>query len=490
MLPYIAPPPRRPDRTPVHRVIHYIWCSEHGKRTFQFRHFLSLRSAIHHLDADQINMYLTEWPTIDRYWYNTWLYELQVTYPFIRFITRFSAEMCSPSGLPDFYFIARLLAERGGVYLNENITLTEFSPKLLYSSLTYKSPVDKSLALRTAVSLVENQTLQQWSGTPDRLRCVLPEEFGQLNTSACLDLSQMQGIHPKDLWTTSDHFSISMRQVMYGSANKVKPVRHTYDVIPRIAHYIWFGEDPMTYMFFVSVLSCLHIANLNTVYIHGDHHPSGEYWGKLQGDNRVRWIFRARPAMVYGIQLNHVAHEADVIAADVIIKHGGVHVDPDVIFTRSLSTSSLWQYEAVAAPSQTDMEGFPNIINYGLFMGARGAKFWRHVQSVQREFRARQWNWNSARAVYKVYERNPDLLYVTPYLQVMCYKGECIPRWTRTREEGRLWNQNITTWMNMTYALHFTDPTPHELTHINVTITSQSHFAQFVRKILTISGII
>jgi len=77
----------------------------------------------------------------------------------------------------------------------------------------------------------------------------------------------------------------------------------TYDeLVPNIAHMIWIGGGPMDYLFYLSVLSLLYVAKVDTVYIHGDLEPPGENWKSIMSmektRDRVKFITRTQPVKV------------------------------------------------------------------------------------------------------------------------------------------------------------------------------------------------
>lgn len=190
----------------------------------------------------------------------------------------------------------------------------------------------------------------------------------------CLDLSEtFDELYPKDLWHDDTKFSQLARTQLYGKPVRPIPRIHDKDVIPKIGHYNYFGGGTMDFLFYLSVLSCFHILKLEKVYIHGNLPLNGPYWEILQSDNyaeRFMWIRLERSNTIFGKELETVAHAADVSATNVIIKHGGVHCDPDAIFVREFDPS-FWRHEAVFGlgwrrkPLETEFPWEPQTPSFG-----------------------------------------------------------------------------------------------------------------------------
>jgi len=81
-------------------------------------------------------------------------------------------------------------------------------------------------------------------------------------------------------------------------------------------------------------------------------------------------------------------------------------------------------------------------------------------------FRDDDWTWNGLRQPYRVLERHPDLAFIEPHLQVICYKGRCHPMWWTNYHDDRVNHlsppkgQRPLDWRNDTFAFHFTQPDP------------------------------
>ena len=505
------------------RTVHYIWCSNdtggQSSHYFRFQHFLGMLSIIRYVTPDVIYFYYHQIPGLDRHKYNTWFTELVDLYPFLVPIKTDRDVLCSKLFKPKVEFIQAKVREKGGMYISENTVLTESVTRVLVSPqslLAYSQEGDLCLVSTGHQRGVTNLNLTLNSSKSHRRQnTIIAQCTARRNmkttegdTSACIHLDNSNDFYPSDLWGRDDPFSRLGRFLMYSSELTPSPMINSEEVVPRIAHYFWMGGGDMDYLFYLSILSVIHVLKVTTVYIHGDAPLQGQYWLTLQETHsaKVIWIHKSRPGHVFGQPVMKIAHEADIAACDVMIRYGGVHMDPDLIFTKALP-DEFWRYDAMSAPSQADNMPYPLIINWGLFLTRPYGRFYTMVQRSERDFLRSEWNWNSARLVYKIYERNPDLLVLHPLLQVQCFRLECIPRWqdiprrqsdildpkyylkSNKRTEGLLWSLNVSEWMHIPYSFHFTDPTPAELLNMEATMSNTGPFAQIGQIVLRAAGL-
>jgi len=78
------------------------------------------------------------------------------------------------------------------------------------------------------------------------------------------------------------------------------------------------------------------------------------------------------------------------------------------------------------------------------------------------------WTWNGLRQPYHVLERHPDLAFIEPHLQVICFQGRCHPTWWKNYHDENVnhlsppQGERPLDWRNDTFAFHFTEPHPFE----------------------------
>lgn len=489
--------PQTPVFSKIPKIVYFIWCGlPHNDTFFEFKHFLSIKSAIYFLNPDVIYLYYDQHPAVDKLLYNTWLDELLDTFPFLLCKHMEFDQLCFKDNTPRLVALAQMMNKTGGTYMRSDVILTK--PLVLdaaHDGHVFQAWLpDGNIALVSAqrnTFRLDPRAMVNVYQSSERLtiQCAVFDTLNTMTNAQCVQVATNTSIYPNQFWENDDTFSRMVRTLFYGKPETPKVKINAYEVVPRIAHYFWFGGGEMDFIFYLSVLSCLHVLKLNAVYIHGDQPPSGLNWAKFENESRVHWIHRSRAKTIYSKNIQHVAHEADVAGLDTMLKYGGVHCDPDLMFIKEFDPS-FWRYDALAAPSQSDNAPYPNIINWGLFLARPRGQFWWMVQRSERDFQTKQWNWNSARLVYKIYERNPHLLKVDAHLQVMCWRRLCIPRWPKDRRSGLMYNRNVTEWMDTVYCFHYTDYTPPQLESVEAIMTNTGPHTKVGRTILQAAGLI
>jgi len=105
-------------------------------------------------------------------------------------------------------------------------------------------------------------------------------------------------------------------------------------------------------------------------------------------------------------------------------------------------------------------------------------------------FRDDDWTWNGLRQPYHVLERHPDLVFIEPHLQVMCWKGRCHPTWWKNHRDERFYHlsppqgERPLDWRKDTYAFHFTYPNPPEFKNPRALLKADGIYAEMGRMIL------
>jgi hypothetical protein len=119
-------------------------------------------------------------------------------------------------------------------------------------------------------------------------------------------------------------------------------LRHgEYTLIPRILHYCWFNparrrenafrellKPQWSLVNHVCMMSAIQRIRPTEVTFTCDEEPSGCWWELSRAMVNVERTHA--PDDIFGNQLRHVAHKADVARLEKLIVHGGIYLDPDV----------------------------------------------------------------------------------------------------------------------------------------------------------------
>ena len=445
--------------------VFYVWC---GKRWFEFHHYISLLSVMKFIRPDQVIFFYDQEPVVDDWIYNTWLDELKEQYPFIRMRKLYEEENgCNGHKNPNDDFIDKRLKFSGGIYVNEYTIFTQFPIHHRYMTSFEGITKEQTTSFEQRQRGAErNHELMGTHKSYGRVTCPKLAQYISkpiYNSSICLMSHEV--FYPKDIWELDNKFGRLVRTLFYDNPEIPVPNNSEETLIPNIAHMVWLGGGKMDFLFYLSVLSLLYVAEVDALYIHGDGPPTGHYWNKVKGNSRIKVIFRDSPKTVYGTRVNVISHVTDIWRVDFMIKYGGIYVDTDTIWTQKLDRN-IRSYDAVGAYDWTYWNHpFPDTINFGVAIGKKNAPYWHKFQKSMDWFIDKDWSWNGLRQPYRIKERHPELVLINPHLQVICYKFRCHPTWWPDYHNESMHHLNtpcIKDWRTEAYAFHFTLPTPPE----------------------------
>ena len=465
--------------------VYYVWCQS---QYFEFRHYLSVKSAIQNLQPHNVILYYQYYPYIDNKLYNTWLSELQQEFPFFETVEA-SSESCD-NGRPSPSFVYQLTNERKGIYLGENTIITQPLPEKYHTVLSAVREntgdievlvINEKLPCEPNLTVISDQSIL--------LDCPLVTGLDNAtDLPSCIVLDK--ALFPKHIWYLENAFGRFARKIFYGSSD-VPVLKPSYDeLVPNIGHMIWFGGGQMDFLFFLGVLSFLYVAEVDTVYIHGDQPPSGYYWSLLKDNPRVIHMPYYGSHMIYGQNVKHTYHKSDVLRVELMYRYGGIYLDTDAVFVRALD-SEMRGYDAIASYDWIDWDHpFPAIINFGVTIGKKKAEFWRLFRESMKWFKDDDFSWNGLRRPYQVLERHRNLIRIDPRLQVICFNLKCHATWWEKFQDAKFHPGNTALdWRKDAYAFHWTSPTPSALRGYDQLFKSVGMFADIGKYILNRSGL-
>lgn len=105
-------------------------------------------------------------------------------------------------------------------------------------------------------------------------------------------------------------------------------------MIPNILHYVHLSEGgrPWQLHHYLSVKSAVERSGVENITVWMDEEPTGEWWNKTVP--MVQLEFIEPPTEIYGKPITQLAHKSDVLRLQILIEHGGIYVDTDVIFLK------------------------------------------------------------------------------------------------------------------------------------------------------------
>jgi Glycosyltransferase sugar-binding region containing DXD motif len=118
--------------------------------------------------------------------------------------------------------------------------------------------------------------------------------------------------------------------------------------IPKIIHYCFgldanFGGKPWSLVHHACVVSAMKRIRPDKIYFYYEYEPKGAWWDLTK--SLVAAVKVSAPRSIFGNELVHPAHRADVLRLQVLIETGGIYLDADVIVQQSFD--SLLQHTVV-----------------------------------------------------------------------------------------------------------------------------------------------
>ncbi|ELT93963.1 hypothetical protein CAPTEDRAFT_191799 [Capitella teleta] len=483
----------------IRRVVHFVWC-EPSNAQFTFNHFLSVVASIKIIRPEAIyfNHRKEILPEIDKWTYNTWFEELLYSFPWLYLKPQSFSDICSNVGEPKASFVAGQLRQHGGIYLDLSTLILDFEGTVQEADVVTGKLPEVTSQLPSLFGCKPEACPEHLSSSAvvNHLehKCLFVDSvnYGRnIQGYKCVVLNS--SFVPAELLyleTAGKSLHNFLRKLLYGQEAIPKPEPHPKEVVPNVAHYVWFGGGQMDYVFYLSVLSVLHIVKVDAVYIHGDRPPSGPHWRRLLTQEvKVKWIHKPRPTQIYGVRVGRVEHAADVARHDIMLKYGGVHLDTDAVFNKSLDRR-LFHYDAVVSLDSPlyPMRPFPDVFNLGVVLSRPFSPFWQRYQLNERYYYEGDYTWNSNRVPYKIWERNPELVHIQPFLQLICCHLKCYPTWVRERNKAVAIAEDPQRWVDKPLAVHWTAPTPPDMLNEKIMRNSSSLFAQIGHNILKAAG--
>lgn len=242
-------------------------------------------------------------------------------------------------------------------------------------------------------------------------------------------------------------------------------------VVPNIVHFIWFAphnRKQLSFINYISIRSAHKIQRPETIMLHCNFLPAGEWWERLVREVPITIVHKAAPEKIHGQAISHAFHKGDVAKLEILVEYGGIYLDYDVIVLNSLDP--VRKFDATLGKEKP-----PKFIA-GIIIGRKGALFLKLVyESYRDNYRWFDWDYNCARVAYQIYLARPDLLHVEPYKFTT-------PDW---HERNLLWD-SVIDWRDL-YLIHImghsirTEYTPDSIQQLNSTFGEIMRFIYYGR---------
>ena len=187
--------------------------------------------------------------------------------------------------------------------------------------------------------------------------------------------------------------------------------------IPKVLHYCFgfeetFGGKPWSLVHYICVRSAIERLKPDKAFIYYEFEPAGEWWNEAR--KLLTPVKMKAPREIFGNELRHPAHRADVVRLEKLIRHGGIYLDADVFvhesFDHLLDNSVVLGQEGINAE-----HGVANAV----ILAAPGAPFLKAWYEKYRSFRSKGvdqfWNEHSVRVPGALAKSCPQDVTILPH---------------------------------------------------------------------------
>ncbi|WP_395734027.1 glycosyltransferase family 32 protein [Prosthecobacter sp.] len=182
-------------------------------------------------------------------------------------------------------------------------------------------------------------------------------------------------------------------------------------MIPNIIHFVFglssdFGGRPFSFIHYLAIKTAWECNKPETIFFHYAHEPSGEWWDLAKPFLTLNQI--EIPTEIFGNPLMHYAHAADIIRLEVLLEHGGVYLDMDVLTLCSFAP--LLRHPSVMARER------PGGLCNAVIFAAKGSEFIRRWYDSYTSFRSKGkdefWSEHSVEVPFQLATENPESVHV------------------------------------------------------------------------------
>ncbi|MDO8472072.1 MAG: glycosyltransferase [bacterium] len=101
------------------------------------------------------------------------------------------------------------------------------------------------------------------------------------------------------------------------------------DTVPNIIHFCYFGGLEFSLINYLAVRSAYEVNKPDQIYFYTSEDPGGEWYE--QAKQYLTVVPTTFPDKIFGVDVPHPAHKADIIRLQKLIELGGIYLDWDII---------------------------------------------------------------------------------------------------------------------------------------------------------------
>lgn len=178
-------------------------------------------------------------------------------------------------------------------------------------------------------------------------------------------------------------------------------------MVPNIIHFIWLTgpkSREFSYINYLAVLAAAKSQKPNHMIMWTNDPPVGNRnWDRASFYFETRYI--NAPDFIEGTPINHVQYQSDVLRMEILIAHGGIFLDTDLILLRSI--------DPLLNEPLTLFEESPSSIANGIIFTAPDSPFLQHWHNaLPVAMRSPVWAYHAVVLPVELSKKYPDLVRV------------------------------------------------------------------------------
>lgn len=184
--------------------------------------------------------------------------------------------------------------------------------------------------------------------------------------------------------------------------------------ISKILHYCFglsadFGFKPWSLVHYACLKSAVTRIDPKSVLFHYEYEPSGPWWEitrPLVSLNKIQ-----APRFIFGNPIEKVAHRADVLRLEMLLKYGGIYLDADVLVLRDFD-DLLSNRFVIAEEGPEAAHGLSNAVLLSEAASSFATRWYEEYRSFHGD---RSWTEHSIQLPLQLARRFPNEVTVLPY---------------------------------------------------------------------------
>jgi hypothetical protein len=178
-------------------------------------------------------------------------------------------------------------------------------------------------------------------------------------------------------------------------------------VVPNVVHFIWLTgpkSREFSYINYLTVLAAAKHQKPDKIIMWINKPPQGNQWF-----HKASFYFEIRcvnaPDFIAGTPINHVQYQSDVLRMEILIAHGGIFLDTDLILLKSVTP--------LLDEPLTLFEESPSSIANGIIFAAPNSLFLRHwLDATPEALKKPVWAYHAVVLPVELSRKYPDLVRV------------------------------------------------------------------------------